>query len=340
MFYSIFNHFKVDVMYVVSFLYTLILSLSLISCVSSKKPQEVFLQEDPLFLASYNNSKINPDILSEDLKEKIYSVEENCYQNVYELFKDIVIDTYIQEVAAASNLDYKEAKSKIYSSMGFSFLGLNPKEQTDTLYDKISKEKNVSFYYKRDRLPKVDIKTQGFPRIYSPNNNSDADSDSNTKETSDLIPVVVYLSLSSSSSKDSYDWLSKVKDDPYLKDKIEIIYKYCPLSTLSFVISLEKALNCSFKQGLFNEYLRFVYDNLDNISGLAQNHFVSSIGLDETKFNECMRKKFDELDISTDEVKRYSIQSVPTFFIDGRKHFNINSVSDLSSIIKNILDNK
>ena len=325
-------------MYVVSFLYTLFLSLVLLSCISSKTPQEAFLQEDPLFLASYNNSKINPDILSEDLKEKIYSVEESCYQNVYELFKDIVIDTYIQETASASNLGYKEAKSKIYSSMGFSFLGLSPKEQNDVLYDKISKEKNVKFYYKRDKLPKVDIKTQGFPRIYSPINNLDPDS--NTKNIKELIPVVVYLSLSSLSSKDSYDWLSKVKDDSYLKDKVEIIYKYCPLSKISFITSLEKASHCSFKQGLFNEYLDFIYDNLDNLSGLAQNHFVSSIGLDETKFNECMHEEFKELDISTEESKRYSIQSVPTFFIDGRKHFNINSVSDLSSVIENILDSK
>ncbi len=314
-------------------MFRLLLSLFFIFTTISCKTDEsnmnrLIYEKDPLFTASYNQAPLNTDILSDKLKEKIYTVEDLCYNEVYKLFQQIVIDIYIQEMVSNLGISYKEAQAKLNSSMGFSFLGLSKKEQTQLLYDKISKEKNVSFNYKRDFLPSVNIVTDGFPRIYSPQ----------TSEGSSPVKVVVFLSLTSTESEVAYRWLSSIKDDSFLKDKVELIYKFCPLSNLDFFISFEKASYCASKQGKFNEYASSVYDSHDDLTSFPQNRFISSIGLIEEEFQKCMSEKFTLLTQSLDEQKRYSISSTPTFFINGRKFFNISDIDSLKVAVNDVIE--
>ncbi len=302
---------------------------TIISCKTDESSMNrVIYEKDPLFTASYNHAPLNTDILSDKLKEKIYTVEDLCYNEVYNLFQQIVIDIYIQEMVSSSNISYKEALSRLNSSMGFSFLGLSKKEQTQLLYDKISKEKNVTFTYKRDSLPSVNVMSDGFPRIYSPQ----------ASENSSLIKVVVFLSLTSTESEVAYRWLSSVKDDSFLKDKVELIYKFCPLSNLDFFISFEKASYCASKQGKFNDYALTVYNSHEDLTSFPQNRFISSIGLVEEEFQKCMSEKFTLLSQSLDEQKRYSITSTPTFFIEGRKFFNIFDIDSLKVAVNDVIE--
>ncbi|MFA6098184.1 MAG: thioredoxin domain-containing protein [Patescibacteria group bacterium] len=122
-------------------------------------------------------------------------------------------------------------------------------------------------------------------------------------------------------------------------DQIKIVFNSFNLGHKWSEKSLE-AGQCAFEQGKFWELGALMFDSqadwtsdngaVDIIKGYAK-----QVGLDETKFNECLDsgRMADEIKKETNAAISSSINSTPTFSINGRKILGAVAIDEFKKII-------
>jgi len=111
--------------------------------------------------------------------------------------------------------------------------------------------------------------------------------------------------------------LKQVKD--IYGDKVEIVYKHFPLSFHPNAQKAGEASECARDQGKFWEYHDILFANQDRLSVANLKQYAVQLGLDTTKFNECLDSNQKAAIVLKDmaEGQAAGISGTPGFLING-----------------------
>ncbi|MEK6974611.1 MAG: DsbA family protein [Nanoarchaeota archaeon] len=101
--------------------------------------------------------------------------------------------------------------------------------------------------------------------------------------------------------------------------KVKFVYRDFPLSFHQYAEKASEASECADEQGKFWQYHEKLFDNQDNIGTSSLKQYAKDIGLDASKFNECLDsgKMKDEVSNDLKDGASYGAQGTPAFFING-----------------------
>jgi len=117
---------------------------------------------------------------------------------------------------------------------------------------------------------------------------------------------------------------------------VKITYRHFPLMSIhKFAKTAAEASECAADRGKFWEMHDALFENQDDLLLKTLNSISSTLGLDETEFNECVvsGKKSERVLSDYSYALSIGINSTPTIFIDGVKYSNP-SYEKLQSIIE------
>lgn len=102
-------------------------------------------------------------------------------------------------------------------------------------------------------------------------------------------------------------------------DKVRIVYRHYPLEFHANARPAAEAAACANAQGKFWEF----HDKIWTLSELSEpklKGIAGELGLDQTKFDECLAKKQFKADIDKDmaDASAVGVTGTPAFFINGR----------------------
>jgi protein-disulfide isomerase len=126
------------------------------------------------------------------------------------------------------------------------------------------------------------------------------------------------------------------------KDTLQIVFRHFPLTQIHpNALLAAKASEAAGLQGKFWEMHDMIYDRQVDWSGAmnARDIFViyaTNIGLDTKKFGEDLNSKVIEEKIQAEykEGTRLGVQGTPTFFVNGKKIENPQSIEAFNKIIQ------
>jgi protein-disulfide isomerase len=106
--------------------------------------------------------------------------------------------------------------------------------------------------------------------------------------------------------------------DNFIKPgKVKLFFRDLPLPMHPHAMSAANAARCAGDQGKFWEMHDSIFAKQAALSDPALLDRAKTLGLDETKFNECLSsgKAADDIRKSVTEAQRLGIQGTPTFFL-------------------------
>lgn len=104
------------------------------------------------------------------------------------------------------------------------------------------------------------------------------------------------------------------------KDKIRWVFRDFPLPFHKDAMFAHIAVNCSIPQNKYWEFFNLLFDNSGKLGHDRVIELSKTIGLDQNKFNACIKDENIKKEIETDMAyaKSIGVNSTPTFFINGR----------------------
>ena len=105
------------------------------------------------------------------------------------------------------------------------------------------------------------------------------------------------------------------------ENEVKFVFRNFPLSFHENGQISAIAGECAYAQGRFKDYADVLFDNQDNLDESDLKRYSSLIGLNESKFNECLESEFylpEVLDDKNNGVTA-NVTGTPTFFIKGPK---------------------
>jgi protein-disulfide isomerase len=103
-------------------------------------------------------------------------------------------------------------------------------------------------------------------------------------------------------------------------DKVKVVFRDFPLPFHANARPAAEAANCAAAQGKFWEYHGKLFANQAALSPDNLNSYATEIGLDQTKFAECVAQKPFAAAIDKDiaDGQKVGVSGTPAFFINGR----------------------
>lgn len=105
------------------------------------------------------------------------------------------------------------------------------------------------------------------------------------------------------------------------KDKVLFVYRDFPLTIHQNAFQAAEAADCAGDQGKYWEMHDLLYNNQNNLDLKNLKEFALRLGLDSTRFNDCLdSEKFkSEVQYDLDDGIQYQVDSTPTFFVNGHR---------------------
>jgi protein-disulfide isomerase len=130
--------------------------------------------------------------------------------------------------------------------------------------------------------------------------------------------------------------LQKIRDT--YGDKVRFVWKDFPVITAASPRAAEAA-QCAFDQGKFWEYHDLLYAKSPAIGTNDLKAYASQVGLDTTKFNNCLDsgQNAAKVDQGMNEGYRLGFNGAPSFVVNGQKLIGPPSFETLQSIIDPVL---
>jgi len=124
--------------------------------------------------------------------------------------------------------------------------------------------------------------------------------------------------------KASHPIINRILQD-YQKEVV-LYYRNFPLSMHENSFIAAEAAECANEQGKFWEYHDILFENQNKLDKDNLKKHAVVIGLDESKFNECLDLERYKIDILNDisDAKKLNLKGTPTFFINGKEVFGGN----------------
>jgi protein-disulfide isomerase len=118
--------------------------------------------------------------------------------------------------------------------------------------------------------------------------------------------------------KESERSIKRILDE--YKEKIAFVYRDFPLDSHPYAYNAAIASNCANEQGYFWEVRDLLYEYQEDIKGNdSLLDLVREIPFDHDKFRQCLldQKYKNEILNDIEDGKKYQVNGVPTFFING-----------------------
>jgi protein-disulfide isomerase len=118
------------------------------------------------------------------------------------------------------------------------------------------------------------------------------------------------------------------------KSDVRLVFKHRPLEIHSQAFTSAQAAFCAGEQGAFWQYHDALFVSED-LSAETLNKLATSIHLDLTKFENCMKSDLSRAAVQKDldDARRFAIDSTPTFVINGRLFRGALSFEDFKAAI-------
>lgn len=119
---------------------------------------------------------------------------------------------------------------------------------------------------------------------------------------------------------------------------VQFVWKDFPVITAQSPKAAE-AGQCAFDQGKFWEYHDLLYAKAPALSVSDLKDYAAQIGLDTTKFNQCLDsgQNQDKVKQNLDEARSLGLPGTPSFLVNGKKLVGPPSFETLKSTIDAIL---
>jgi len=103
-------------------------------------------------------------------------------------------------------------------------------------------------------------------------------------------------------------------------DKVKIVFRDYPLPMHPNARPAAEAANCANAQGKFWQYHEKLFANQAALAEDKLKAYAGELGLDQTKFDECLAKKpFKEaIDKDVADGQKVGVNGTPAFFVNGR----------------------
>ena len=123
-------------------------------------------------------------------------------------------------------------------------------------------------------------------------------------------------------------------------DKIEIEFNHFPLDMHQNAQKASEAAECARDQDKFWEYHDILFENQRNLAVTELKTYAEDLGLDTTKFNNCLEsgEKFDIVDADMKQGIANGISGTPGFLINGKLIKAAQPYEEFKKIIDNELE--
>ncbi len=122
------------------------------------------------------------------------------------------------------------------------------------------------------------------------------------------------------------------------KDKVRLVFVHLPLEIHSQAFLSARASYCAGEQGLFWQYHDRLFAS-DDLSPFVLHKLASELRLDAAKFDLCLKSEASGAAVLSDvrDAKRFTIESTPTFIINGRLLRGVHTFEEFKEVIENEL---
>ncbi len=126
------------------------------------------------------------------------------------------------------------------------------------------------------------------------------------------------------------------------EEEILFVYRDFPLESIHpNAFKAAEAANCAGDQNMYWEMHDLLFVNQTALDTDSLSQYADTLGLDLTRFNDCLSNAdyAEEIRHDMEDAQRYQVLSTPTFFINGQRVQGANLVA-LRSMIDKILENE
>jgi protein-disulfide isomerase len=118
-------------------------------------------------------------------------------------------------------------------------------------------------------------------------------------------------------------------------DKVKLVYMDFPLSFHEHAMGAATAARCAADQGKFWEYHDQLFENQSKLDPNDLKATAKKVGLDETKFDQCLAsdKVKDEINADVEQGHNLGVDGTPAFFINGRPLSGAQPATAFSQVI-------
>lgn len=109
-------------------------------------------------------------------------------------------------------------------------------------------------------------------------------------------------------------------EEKYIKTgKVKLVYRDFPLSFHQYAQKAAEAAECADEQGKFWQYHDKLFENQNTLDIGNLKRYAQDLGLDSTKFNDCLDSGMMAFEVQKDfnDGSSYGVSGTPTFFING-----------------------
>ena len=115
--------------------------------------------------------------------------------------------------------------------------------------------------------------------------------------------------------------LPQLRENYVKTGKVKIVYRDFPLPFHENAQKAAEASECAHEQGKFWQMHDMMFSHQDAITVANLKQYAKSLGLDTTKFNQCLDSGKYASEVQKDETdgSAYGVGGTPTFFINGQQ---------------------
>ena len=150
-----------------------------------------------------------------------------------------------------------------------------------------------------------------------------------------VVTIVGFLDFSCQHCKSAYQAIMPLVYEH--RDSIQFVLKDFPVKTPDIETSLLKITNCLPSQSIYWEFVDYIFSSDAPITDLNLISRVENLNIDHSMFNECVSNGnyITEVEQDISEGKKVGVIGTPTFYVNG---YRINNWNSVSSIINMLLE--
>jgi protein-disulfide isomerase len=125
-------------------------------------------------------------------------------------------------------------------------------------------------------------------------------------------------------------------------NQVRFVYRDFPLPSHPEAQPAAEAADCAGEQGKYWDFHNKLFSGQQSLSQAAYQQYAGDIGLDLTKFNECVTSRRFQKEVEADlsYASNIGVSSTPTFFINGRPLIGAQPYASFKQVIDQELSAK
>lgn len=328
-------------------------TITLLTCLSctkgeTKSPFEFLPPKEPGVAAQVGDSKITDADLVKGIESDLYEVESKIYEMKFQRLKEILRDRVIQQDAKGKGMtsdqflekyvyknitdkdveafivDRKLPKDQITAEIKERIKSLiqaeNNQKAADQWLDEQLQKTKVSVFFKKPERPVFQVEVGKAPlkgKLPAP------------------VVLIEFSDFQCPHCAHGHEVIAELEKK--YKDKLTIVFKNFPLPFHTQAKGAAMAGLCANDQSsdLFWKLHDYMFTHQANLAPEELIKQAKSLGLDEAKFQDCIKSNKFEAAVNQDlaQGQNIGVKSTPTFFVNGKLLMGAQPVEAFAEII-------